>query len=83
MLLRSPLNACATELLVTSTTDLSRTHLTKLDDTEDVNTIDSRRHCRPEEAQSAQSRFCCRHGFISIYLPVHQKYLCDAGHAFL
>ena len=29
----------------------ARTHLTKLDDTEDVNTIDSRRHCRPEEAR--------------------------------
>lgn len=33
---------------------LLRTHLTKLDDTEDVNTIDSRRHCRPEEGM----RFC-------------------------
>ena len=34
---------------------VARSHLTKLDDTEDVNTIDSRRNCRPEEAQ-----LCCR-----------------------
>jgi len=33
---------------------LLRSHLTKLDDTEDVNTIDSRRNCRPEEGM----RFC-------------------------
>eukprot|EP00913_Durusdinium_trenchii_P014962 g14034.t1 len=33
---------------------LLKSHLTKLDDTEDVNTIDSRRYCRPEEGM----RFC-------------------------
>mmetsp|Transcript_43277 Transcript_43277/g.80633 ORF Transcript_43277/g.80633 Transcript_43277/m.80633 type:complete len:224 (+) Transcript_43277:265-936(+) len=33
---------------------LLRSHLGKLDEIEDVNTIDSRRHCRPEEGM----RFC-------------------------
>lgn len=51
MLLRSPGWLTFTIGLLIVLPRLPRTHLTKLDDTEDVNTIDSRRHCRPEEAR--------------------------------